>query len=111
MGNCTSIDKTFYCVGRSGTTKQALEEIKQDLAANKLSMNDVVSTNVYLEDINEFAAMNKIYATYFPGVKPTRTTVQPYKKVAELSLAPTTGAEAKPDDSPRAQISVVAVRQ
>ncbi len=39
---------------------------------------NVVATNVYLDDINDFAKMNKVYAEYFSSTPPTRTTVQQY---------------------------------
>ncbi len=41
-----------------------------------MEFSNVVSTNVYLDDINEFQAMNKIYALFFRGVAPARTTIQ-----------------------------------
>ena len=41
-----------------------------------MSLGDVVATNVYLDDIRDFAAMNRIYASYFKAPFPTRTTVQ-----------------------------------
>jgi reactive intermediate/imine deaminase len=108
LGNCTGIKDTVYCSARAGTIRQALESLKQDLQANGLSMEKVVSSNVYLDDIADFAAMNKIYAEYFGKVPPTRTTVQPWKRVSELSLPPATGVPE--DGSPRAQVSVVAIR-
>ncbi|HYO83207.1 MAG TPA: RidA family protein [Bryobacteraceae bacterium] len=108
-GNCTGTGNTIYCSGRAGTIRQALASVKADLEANKLGMNAVVATNVYIDDLDEFAAMNKVYATFFGPVPPTRTTVQPSAKSAELSLPPATGAAA-PDDTPRALVSVVAVR-
>lgn len=110
LGHCTAIGNTIYCAARSGTVKQALESLKGDLEANRLSFNNVVATTVYLDDIDEFAAMNKVYATFFGKVPPTRTTVQPWKKVTELSLPPTTGVATPQDDSPRAQVSLIAVQ-
>jgi hypothetical protein len=62
-----------------------------------------------MDDISEFAAMNSVYATFFGKIPPTRTTVQPWKRVVELSLPPATGAPQ--DNSPRAQVSVIAIRQ
>lgn len=108
LGNCTGIKDTIYCSARAGTIRQALESLKQDLTANGLSMDKVVSSNVYLDDIAEFAAMNKVYAEYFGKVPPTRTTVQPWKRVTELSLPPATGVPE--DKSPHAQVSVIAIR-
>jgi 2-iminobutanoate/2-iminopropanoate deaminase len=48
-----------------------------------LTLANVVATNVYLDDIDEFAKMNKVYAEYFPGTPPTRTTVQQYPAIKE----------------------------
>jgi 2-iminobutanoate/2-iminopropanoate deaminase len=36
----------------------------------------VVKVTVFLKDMNEFAAMNKVYAQYFPSAPPARSTVQ-----------------------------------
>ncbi|MBC8165714.1 MAG: hypothetical protein H7Y20_07570 [Bryobacteraceae bacterium] len=109
-GHCTSVSDTVYCSGRVGTIRQSLESLKADLKAGKFDLSRVVSSNVYLDDIDEFAAMNKVYAGYFSSVPPSRTTVQPWKRVAELSLPPTTGVAPSRDSSPRAQVSIVAVR-
>ena len=43
-----------------------------------LTFANVVATNVYLDDMNDFAKMNKTYAEYFSGAPPTRTTVQQF---------------------------------
>jgi 2-iminobutanoate/2-iminopropanoate deaminase len=40
------------------------------------TMEDVVKCTVHLADINDFDKFNKVYATYFTGIKPARTTVQ-----------------------------------
>ena len=39
-------------------------------------MSDIVTTTVFLADLNEFARMNAVYATYFPIHPPARATVQ-----------------------------------
>ncbi len=46
-----------------------------------MDLSHVVATNVYLDDIQEFAKMNRVYATYFKTPSPTRTTVQPRPSV------------------------------
>ena len=46
-----------------------------------MDFSTVVAANVYLDDLNDFAAMNGIYAKYFKGVAPTRTTIQPVAPV------------------------------
>lgn len=86
---------TLYVAGLQGTdasgkfppggfaaqTRAVLENIQRVVNAAGFQMKDVVSVNVYLTHIHDFAAMNKIYAGFFPDPKPTRTTVQ----VAALS--------------------------
>ena len=57
-------------------TRRALENIKAILAAGGLTMDDVVSTTVFLTDINEFDRMNQTYATFFRAAPPARATVQ-----------------------------------
>jgi 2-iminobutanoate/2-iminopropanoate deaminase len=39
-------------------------------------MADIVSTTVFMADLNEFGRMNTVYATYFPQNPPARATVQ-----------------------------------
>ncbi len=57
-------------------TYRALENIRAILAAAGLTMEDIVSTTVYLTDINEFDRMNQVYATFFTAAPPARATVQ-----------------------------------
>lgn len=57
-------------------TTRTLDNIKAILAAAGTSMEQVVKCTVHLSDINEFDRYNAVYATYFPGIKPARTTVQ-----------------------------------
>ncbi len=57
-------------------TKRVLENIRAVLDAAGSGMEHVVKTTVYLTDMNEFSAMNEVYASFFPSVPPARTTVQ-----------------------------------
>jgi 2-iminobutanoate/2-iminopropanoate deaminase len=57
-------------------TKQVFENIKTVLQAAGSSLDKVVKCNVYLRDINDFAAMNEVYRTYFDAPYPARTTIQ-----------------------------------
>jgi 2-iminobutanoate/2-iminopropanoate deaminase len=56
-------------------TIQVLENIKAVLAASGVTLDDVVKTTVFLSDMGNFAAMNDIYAGYFPNA-PARSTVE-----------------------------------
>lgn len=60
-------------------TKRVLDNLAAVLAANGMTPANVVSTTVYLHDLNDFAAMNKIYATVFTGTAPARATIQAAK--------------------------------
>lgn len=57
-------------------TKQVLDNLKAVLAANNMSMDNVVSTTVYLKDLNDFGAMNTVYGGYFTSTPPARATIQ-----------------------------------
>lgn len=57
-------------------THLTLKNIKAIVEAAGASMDDVIKVTAHLSDINEFDRYNKVYAEYFPAVKPARTTVQ-----------------------------------
>jgi 2-iminobutanoate/2-iminopropanoate deaminase len=57
-------------------TERVLENLKAILNAAGSSLEKVVRTTVFLADMNEFAAMNEVYARYFPEQAPARSTVQ-----------------------------------
>ncbi len=57
-------------------TERVLENVKGILEAAGSNMNHVVKTTVFLKDMNEFAAMNEVYAKYFNSPPPARSTVQ-----------------------------------
>lgn len=59
-----------------GQTERVMENLKGIVEAAGSSLDQVVRTTVFLLDMNEFAAMNEIYARYFPGQPPARSTVQ-----------------------------------
>ena len=62
--------------GVKAETKQTFENIKAILEAAGSSMDKVVKCNVYLRDINDFAAMSEVYKTFFKEPYPARTTIQ-----------------------------------
>ena len=57
-------------------TRQALDNIGAILGEASLSYNDIVKTTVLLADLGDFAAMNAVYAEYFPQDKPARVCYQ-----------------------------------
>ena len=68
--------------GIEAQTRQALRNIGAILAAAGLGHADIVKTTVLLADIADFAAMNAVYAEFFPTDKPARVCYQ----VATLPL-------------------------
>jgi 2-iminobutanoate/2-iminopropanoate deaminase len=57
-------------------TNRTFENIRAILEAAGSSLDHVTKCNVYLRDINDFAAMNEIYQTFFSAPFPARTTIQ-----------------------------------
>ena len=57
-------------------TRLVLDTLKAVLEADGLTMDHVVSTSVFLKDLNEFGKMNEVYATYFKTAPPARATVE-----------------------------------
>lgn len=57
-------------------TKQSLNNLKSIIEASQMSLNNVVSVHVFLADMNDFAAMNNIYSTFFTVDFPARVAVQ-----------------------------------
>jgi 2-iminobutanoate/2-iminopropanoate deaminase len=57
-------------------TKRVIDNIALELAAAKLTLDDVVSATVYVTDIDDFPAVNKVYASYFHPPYPARAFVQ-----------------------------------
>jgi 2-iminobutanoate/2-iminopropanoate deaminase len=53
-----------------------MENIKAILDHENLTFAGVVKTTVFLTDLADFGAMNLVYARYFAGEYPARTTVQ-----------------------------------
>jgi 2-iminobutanoate/2-iminopropanoate deaminase len=57
-------------------TERVFENIKGILEAAGGNFHHVVKTTVFLKDMNDFAAMNEVYAGYFTAAPPARSTVQ-----------------------------------
>ena len=116
---CVFAEDTYYCSAKSGfipgpnsgiyastvetQVRQTMRNLLDGLEEAGLTFADVVATNVYLDDIEDFVKMNKTYAQYFAGAPPTRTTVQQYpaadRKANEQERWPTLE-----------QISIIAVK-
>jgi 2-iminobutanoate/2-iminopropanoate deaminase len=63
-------------------TRQVLQNVKAVLEAAGTNLGNVVKTTVFLSDMNNFAAMNEVYSTFFPENPPARSAMQ----VARLPL-------------------------
>ena len=116
---CVLAGDTLYCSAKSafipgpnqGVTvetigqqvRASMRNLLDGLEEAGMNFNQVVSTNVYLDDVNEFQAMNKVYALFFRGVAPARTTIQ--------QVPPIDRSKHKEDNYPEIeQISLIAVK-
>ena len=56
-------------------TERVMENIKDLLESENLTMANIIKTTCFLTDMGNFAAFNEVYATYFPENPPARSTV------------------------------------
>ncbi len=61
--------------GIEAQTEQTLKNLRSVVEAAGSSMDKVIKTTVYLQNMSDFAAMNGVYATFFPNNPPARTTI------------------------------------
>lgn len=57
-------------------TRGTMKSVSQALALAGCTLEDVVKTMVWLDDARDFDAFNRVYSEFFPGNKPTRSTMQ-----------------------------------
>lgn len=57
-------------------TRQSLENVKSILESAGYTLNDVVKAGVFIKDMNDFVAINEVYAEYLGTVKPARACVE-----------------------------------
>jgi 2-iminobutanoate/2-iminopropanoate deaminase len=57
-------------------TTLVLNNLKAVLEADGMTMDNIVSTSVFMKDLNEFPKMNTVYATFFKDAPPARATVE-----------------------------------
>jgi 2-iminobutanoate/2-iminopropanoate deaminase len=57
-------------------TAQVMQNIKSILTAGGMDFSNVVKTTIFLQDFNDFANVNEVYASFFTGNYPARETVQ-----------------------------------
>jgi reactive intermediate/imine deaminase len=126
---CVFADDTYYCSAKGPFTpgpalsgvegprnlqgiwvatvdtqvRQTMRNLLDGLEEAGLGLSNVVATNVYLDDINDFARMNRIYAQYFSEMPPARTTL--------AQIAPVDRTPMNADTYPGLeQISLIAVK-
>lgn len=89
LSEAVRIGNTIYLSGALGTvpgqglvqggieaeTRQTMENIKASLARQGATMDDVVKCTVFLADMAEWGAMNRVYVTYFTKHRPARSAV------------------------------------
>ncbi len=83
----------------SGQTHQVFQNIKAILKAADLSLDNVVFNRVYLSDIQNFSAMNEVYAQYFTDNFPARAAFAvkslPLGALIEIETIASVGAKGK----------------
>ncbi|HTM48465.1 MAG TPA: RidA family protein [Bryobacteraceae bacterium] len=94
---CVFAGDTFYCSAKSGfipgpnggiyagdvenQVRQTMRNLLDGLEEAGLDFSNVVASNVYVDDLSEFAKMNGVYGKYFASGPPSRTTVAPLPPV------------------------------
>jgi reactive intermediate/imine deaminase len=68
--------------GIEAHTRQTMKNVARALALAGCTLQDVVKTTVWLDDAGDFAEFNRVYAEFFPGRKPARSTTQAKLMVA-----------------------------
>ena len=62
--------------GAAAQTERIMQNLKAIVEAAGSSLDRAVRLGVFLKDMNDFTAMNEVYARYFPSSPPARTTVE-----------------------------------
>jgi enamine deaminase RidA (YjgF/YER057c/UK114 family) len=117
---CVFAGDTLYCSAKDGfipgphggiyatTTPHQLRQTMRNLLDNleeaDINFDQVVATNVYLDDLSDLGAFNEVYGEYFGLVRPARTTIQ--------QIAATERKADEEDHFPGLeQVSLIAVRR
>jgi reactive intermediate/imine deaminase len=116
---CVFAGDTLYCSAKSGfipgphggvyvsTTQHQLRQTMRNLLDNleeaEMNLDQVVATNVYLDDLSDLPAFDEVYGQYFGPLLPARTTIQ--------QITPTDRKPDKEDHYPDLeQVSLIAIR-
>ena len=92
------VGKTVYLAGEAAINPKSNQpmlyasiedqtrNLKAVLEADWMTMDHIVSTTVFLKDLNDFGKMNEVYATYFKDAAPARATVEAARLPRDLKV-------------------------
>ncbi|KAK0208243.1 Endoribonuclease L-PSP [Desarmillaria ectypa] len=86
LSGTTPIDKTGSLVPGGIQEHTCLTNLGNVLTASGSSWEKVIKVNVYLKDMDNFAAMNEIYEKMLPSPKPSRTCIQAAKLPNDVDI-------------------------
>ena len=69
-------DGNIVAGGIEEHTRQTLRNVERALGLAGCTLRDVVKVTVWLQDAGDFARFNPVYAEFFPGARPARSTTQ-----------------------------------
>lgn len=72
--------------GFEAEVRQVMENIKSELKKHNLTLDNLVSTTIYLKDMKQYDALNKVYSSYFKDRFPTRTCIAVADLPADASV-------------------------
>ena len=75
-GHHHHVTGAFAGDGIAEQTRQSLKNVQAVLEAGGSSLGNVLKTTVFLKNMDDFAAMNEVYATFFEGEPPARSAVE-----------------------------------
>lgn len=67
-------------------TRQVLENIRQILESQGLTMQAVVKATIFLRNMTHFSQVNEVYGTYFPAEPPARSTIEVFNLPRNLDI-------------------------
>ncbi len=70
------LEGELKCSSIEEATNQVLQNIKVLVETAGFTMNEVVKCSIFLKSMDDFAAVNKVYETYFTDIPPARETVE-----------------------------------
>jgi 2-iminobutanoate/2-iminopropanoate deaminase len=76
----------LHCDDIQVATKQVLQNIKVLVETAGLTMEHVVKCSIFLKNMDDFAAMNHVYETFFETLPPARETVQVSKLPLDVPI-------------------------